>query len=144
MRDSAAPRSDAALIVTQPYPDDLQEVGTPAGILHALGKPAAIILNNTPSRAHAVTMARGALVAFPMPTCPTAITHLMSHSGAQRGAWRAAADCGQPGGMAMLSSGGQDPHRGLIQSVATLTNHDPPRLPSPISCRYRFETVSVG
>jgi chromosome partitioning protein len=74
-----AKASDAALIVTQPYPDDLQEVGTPAGILHALGKPAAIILNNTPSRAHAVTMARGALAAFPMPTCPTAITHLMSH-----------------------------------------------------------------
>lgn len=74
-----AEASDAALIVTQPYPDDLQEVGTPAGILHALGKPAAIILNNTPSRAHAVTMARGALVTFPMPTCPTAITHLMSH-----------------------------------------------------------------
>lgn len=74
-----AEASDTALIITQPYPDDLQEVGTPAGILHALGKPAAIILNNTPSRAHAVTMARGALAAFPMPTCPTAITHLMSH-----------------------------------------------------------------
>jgi chromosome partitioning protein len=71
--------SNAAVIVTQPYPDDLQEVGIPAGILHALGKPAAIILNNTPSRAHATTMARGALAAFPMPTCPTAITHLMSH-----------------------------------------------------------------
>jgi|SRR5271165_1593690 len=74
-----AEASDAALIVTQPYPDDLQEVGMPAQILHALGKPAGIILNNTPSRAHAVTMARGALAAFPMPTCPTSITHLMSH-----------------------------------------------------------------
>ena len=75
----AAQAADAALIVTQPYPDDLQEVGTPAGILHSLGKPAGIILNNTPTRAHAVTMARGALAAFPMPTCPTSITHLMSH-----------------------------------------------------------------
>jgi chromosome partitioning protein len=74
-----AEASDAAVIVTQPYPDDLQEVGIPAGILHALGKPAVIVLNNTPSRAHAVTMARGALAAFPMPTSPTAITHLMSH-----------------------------------------------------------------
>ncbi len=74
-----AEASDAALIVTQPYPDDLQEVGVPAAILHALGKPAGIILNNTPSRAHALTMARAALTAFPMATCPTAITHLMSH-----------------------------------------------------------------
>ena len=75
----AAEASDASLIVTQPYPDDLQEVGVPAAILQALGKPAGIILNNTPTRAHALTMARAALTAFPMPTCPTAITHLMSH-----------------------------------------------------------------
>jgi len=75
----AAEASDAALIVTQPYPDDLQEVGFAASILHSLGKPAGIILNNTESRAHALTMARAALTAFPMPTCPTAITHLMTH-----------------------------------------------------------------
>ena len=75
----AAAESDAALIVTQPYPDDLQEVGVPAAILQALGKPSGIILNNTPTRSHALTMARAALAAFPMPTCPTAITHLMSH-----------------------------------------------------------------
>ena len=75
----AAGAADAALIVTQPYPDDLQEVGSAASILTALGKPAGIILNNTPSRAHATTMARSALATFPMPTCPTSITHLMSH-----------------------------------------------------------------
>jgi chromosome partitioning protein len=75
----AAEASDAALIVTKSYPDDLQEVGSPAAILHALGKPAGIILNDTETRAHALTMARGALTAFPIPTCPTAITHLMSH-----------------------------------------------------------------
>jgi chromosome partitioning protein len=75
----AAEVSDAALIVTQPYPDDLQEVGVAAGILHGLGKPAGIVLNNTETRAHAITMARAALTAFPMPTCPTAITHLMTH-----------------------------------------------------------------
>ncbi len=74
-----AKASDAALIVTQPYPDDLQEVGIPAGILQALGKPSGIILNNTPTRAQAVTMARAALATFPMPTCPTSITHLMAH-----------------------------------------------------------------
>jgi chromosome partitioning protein len=74
-----AEAADAALIVTQPYPDDLQEVGIAAGILQRLGKPAGIILNNTPTRANALTMARGALAAFPMPTCPTAITHLMAH-----------------------------------------------------------------
>ena len=75
----AAKASDAALIVTKPYPDDLQEVGVAATILQALGKPAGIILNDTPTRAQALTMARAALTAFPLPTCPTAITHLMSH-----------------------------------------------------------------
>lgn len=75
----AAEVSDAALIVTQPYPDDLQEVGVAAAILHSLGKPAGIVLNNTETRAHALTMARAALTAFPMPTCPIAITHLMTH-----------------------------------------------------------------
>lgn len=75
----AAEVADAALIVTQPYPDDLQEVGVAAAILHRAGKAAGIGLNNTPTRAHALTMARAALTAFPMPTCPTAITHLMSH-----------------------------------------------------------------
>ena len=75
----AAEAADAALIVTQPYPDDLQEVGVAAAILHRIGKAAGIVLNNTPARAHALTMARAALTAFPMPTCPTAITHLMSH-----------------------------------------------------------------
>ena len=75
----AAKASDAALIITQPYPDDLQEVGSAAAILTALGKPAGIILNNTPSRAHATTQARLALATFPMPTCPTSISHLMSH-----------------------------------------------------------------
>lgn len=75
----AAEVADAALIVTQPYPDDLQEVGVAAAILHGTGKPAGIVLNNTPARAHALTMARAALTAFPMPTCPTALTHLMTH-----------------------------------------------------------------
>jgi chromosome partitioning protein len=75
----AAEASDTALIVTQPYPDDLQEVGFAASILHSLNKPAGIILNNTETRAQALTMARAALTAFPMPTCPTAITHLMAH-----------------------------------------------------------------
>jgi chromosome partitioning protein len=75
----AAGEADASLIITQPYPDDLQEVGVPATILQALGKPAGIILNNVPARSHALTMARAALATFSMPTCPTAISHLMSH-----------------------------------------------------------------
>lgn len=75
----AADIADASLIITQPYPDDLQEVGVAASILQRTGKAAGIVLNNTPTRAHALTMARAALTAFPMPTCPTALTHLMSH-----------------------------------------------------------------
>ena len=47
----AAEAANAALIVTQPYPDDLQEVGVAAAILHRTGKAAGIVLNNTPARA---------------------------------------------------------------------------------------------
>ena len=75
----AAEAADAALVVTQPYPDDLQEVGVATAILQRTGKAAGIVLNNTQRVRMPWTMARAALTAFPMPTCPTAITHLMSH-----------------------------------------------------------------
>lgn len=75
----AAEAADAALIVTQPYQDDVQEVARTAAILKNLGKNAGIVLNNAPSRAAALSLGRAALAAVEFPTCPTAITHLMSH-----------------------------------------------------------------
>ena len=63
----AAEAADAALIVTQPYPDDLQEVGVAAAILHRTGKAAGIVLNNTPTRAHALDNGAGG-------------THRLSHA----------------------------------------------------------------
>ena len=71
--------ADAALLVTGPYPEDLEQVGVVAGIVQGLGKPAGIVLNKTPPKAHALTLARTALAVFNMPLCPAAITQLVSH-----------------------------------------------------------------
>lgn len=75
----AASSADALLLITGPYPEDLEQVGVAAGITQALRKPAGIILNKTPAKAHAIILARTALTAFQMPVCPTALTNLVSH-----------------------------------------------------------------
>lgn len=75
----AAAAADAALLVTGPYPEDLEQVGVVVGIMQGLGKPAGIVLNKTPPKAHALTLARTALAVFNMPLCPAAITQLVSH-----------------------------------------------------------------
>jgi len=75
----AAGVSSLALIVTGPYPEDLEQVGAVTSIVKNLGKPTAILLNKTPPRAQALTLARSALATFALPTCPTAITQLVTH-----------------------------------------------------------------
>jgi len=75
----AAAAADAALLVTGPYPEDLEQVGVAAAILQALRLPAGIILNKTPPKAAALSLARAALTAFKMPICPVALTQLVSH-----------------------------------------------------------------
>jgi len=75
----AAASADAALLVTGPYPEDLEQVGVAAAILQALRIPSAIILNKTPPKAAALSLARAALTAFKMPICPVALTQLVSH-----------------------------------------------------------------
>lgn len=75
----AAGSADVALLVTGPYPEDLEQVGVVASIVQGLGKPGGIVLNKTPPKAHALTLARAALAVFKMPLCPAAITQLVSH-----------------------------------------------------------------
>jgi chromosome partitioning protein len=75
----AAEVADLCLVVTEPYPDDLAEVAPAISITRGLGKDTAIILNKTPSRAHALTLARNALATFDVPLCPTALTHFLAH-----------------------------------------------------------------
>src|SRR5512143_3395929 len=75
----AAAAADTALLVTGPYPEDLEQVGVVAGIVRGLSKPAGIVLNKTPPKAHALTLARTALAVFNLPLCPAAITQLVSH-----------------------------------------------------------------
>jgi len=75
----AAEAADACLLVTGPYPEDLEQVGAVASIVSSLSKPAGIILNKSPPKTHALTLARAALTTFKIPTCPTSITHLVGH-----------------------------------------------------------------
>lgn len=75
----AAKEATATLIVTGPYPEDLEQVGVVAAIVQGLEKSSGILLNKTPGRAHAVALARGALATFRYPVCPTAITQLVAH-----------------------------------------------------------------
>jgi chromosome partitioning protein len=75
----AASVANAAVLVTGPYPEDLEQVGVVAEIVRALSKPSVIVLNKTPARSHALTLARAALTAFNLPICPTAITQLVGH-----------------------------------------------------------------
>ena len=75
----AAASADLAVIVTGPYPEDLEQVGAVTGIIKNLGKPAAVVLNKTPPRSQALALARSALATFALPICPTAITQLVTH-----------------------------------------------------------------
>ena len=75
----AAEMADACLLVTGPYPEDLEQVGAVASIVSSLSKPAGIILNKSPPKAHALTLARAALTTFQIPTCPTSVTQLVGH-----------------------------------------------------------------
>jgi chromosome partitioning protein len=72
----AAEAATAALLITGPYPEDLEQVAPIVGIVQALGKPAGIILNKTPTRSQALAAARAALATFRL---PTALTHLLGH-----------------------------------------------------------------
>jgi chromosome partitioning protein len=74
-----AEAADASLLVTGPFPEDLEQVGPVASVVISLGKPAGIVLNKTPTKTHALTLARAALTTFNLPTCPTAITQLVGH-----------------------------------------------------------------
>lgn len=75
----AAAAADAAILVTGPFPEDLEQVGIAAEIVRSLGKPAGIVLNKTPPKSHALTLARSALATFQLPICPTALVQLLSH-----------------------------------------------------------------
>jgi chromosome partitioning protein len=75
----AAEAADASLIVTGPFPEDLEQVGAVANIVAGLAKPAGIVLNKAAPKTTALTLARAALTTFNLPTCPTAITQLVGH-----------------------------------------------------------------
>jgi chromosome partitioning protein len=77
--NAALAATDAAILVTGPFPEDLEQVGPAAAMVRALRLPCVLVLNKTPARSGALALARSALATFQMPICPTAITQLHSH-----------------------------------------------------------------
>jgi chromosome partitioning protein len=75
----AAEAADASLIITGPFPEDLEQVGPVASIIAGLGKPAGIVLNKAMPKTTAISLARAALTTFNLPVCPIAITQLVGH-----------------------------------------------------------------
>jgi len=75
----AAEACDAVLLVTGPFPEDLEAIGATVAIVRALGRPAGIVLNKCPPRAAATALARAALTIFELPIWSGQITQLMSH-----------------------------------------------------------------
>lgn len=75
----AVQAADAALLVTGPNPEDLEQVGVAAAIARGLKKPCGIILNKTMTRVTSLTLARAALTSFQLPVCPIAISQLVAH-----------------------------------------------------------------
>lgn len=67
------------LIVTEPLPESIEQVGATATVVEKMGKPGAILLNRAQSRSAALSMARSVLTAFPFPVCPTPLTQLVDH-----------------------------------------------------------------
>ena len=92
----AVAEADAALIVTGVFFDDLEQVAVLVDMLKRLKKPSAIVLNRTPTRAAALTLARNALSTFNIPICPHTISLLVTHPYA--GAEGLTANEREPGG----------------------------------------------
>jgi chromosome partitioning protein len=75
----AATQSDAVIIVSGVYGEDLEQVAVLADMVTRLKKPAAIVLNRVPQGASALREARNALSTFRLPICPTAIVQRVAH-----------------------------------------------------------------
>jgi chromosome partitioning protein len=94
----AIAEADAALIVTGVFFDDLEQVAALVDMLKRVKKPTAIVLNRTPTRSAALTLARNALATFSLPICPQPIALLVAHPYA--GADGLTASEREPGGRA--------------------------------------------
>jgi chromosome partitioning protein len=77
--DMAVQAADIALIITGPYPEDLAAIGSSVQVVKSRKKRAGIILNRTPIRSSALSLARSALGVFEIPICPTAIVQRVAH-----------------------------------------------------------------
>jgi chromosome partitioning protein len=71
--------ADLTLILTGPYPEDLAAIGSSVQMVRNIGIKSGIVLNRTPTRSAALSLARSALTAFDLPICPTAIAQRVAH-----------------------------------------------------------------
>lgn len=71
--------ADSCVILSEPLPEAIEQVGAMAGIVSKLGRPSSILINRVLPRTSAFNMAKAVLTAFRIPVCPTALTQLMTH-----------------------------------------------------------------
>jgi chromosome partitioning protein len=75
----AAELADAAIIVTGTGPEDIEQIRAVYDIVSNLRKPAGIVINKAKPNTAALKAARGGVLAFSMPVCPTDITDRVVH-----------------------------------------------------------------
>jgi chromosome partitioning protein len=75
----AAELADAAIIVTGTGPEDIEQIRSVYDVVSSLGKPAAIIINKVKPNTAALKAARGGVLAFGLPVCPTDIIDRVVH-----------------------------------------------------------------
>ena len=71
--------ADASIIVTEPLPEGVEQVGATVELVSKFSKPSGIVITRVIARSSAFVMARSALAAFRTPVCPTAMTQLLVH-----------------------------------------------------------------
>jgi chromosome partitioning protein len=71
--------ADSSVILCEPLPEAIEQVGAMASIVSKVGRPSSIIINRVLPRTSAFGMAKVVLTAFQIPVCPTALTQLMTH-----------------------------------------------------------------
>ena len=69
----------SSVILSEPLPEAIEQVGAMAGIVTKVGHPSSILINRVLPRTSAFSMAKAVLTAFQIPVCPTALTQLMTH-----------------------------------------------------------------
>jgi len=72
--------ADFAIVITEPAAESIEQIAAVVQIVTSLGRRGGLIINKANPKSIALTAARAAMTAFPLPLCPQALTSLLVHS----------------------------------------------------------------